>query len=211
MQNTNSSSLTTTTRNTTQSLARSVHDTLREHVADSISKLDVINENPIFMQLNQMSLSSIAAVGLETMTEILEGRQASSPLNLICFVHVVFSLSLVIHEQDVAKHSAAMFKQALLYSDWFSDDDKISFIEVVYTLWKPSQVNDDEIIALLKSPSVGMSKGKQPERFPQGSRSDPLILVAAYFLDGTYAHSTLPSISFPLLKMLMCDYVCALL
>lgn len=187
MQNTNSSSLTTTTRNTTQSLARSVHDTLREHVADSISKLDVINENPIFMQLNQMSLSSIAAVGLEIMTEILEGRQASSPLNLICFVHVVFSLSLVIHEQDVAKHSAAMFKQALLYSDWFSDDDKISFIEVVYTLWKPSQVNDDEIIALLKSrepvPSAGMSKGKQPERFPQGSRSDPLILIAAYFLD----------------------------
>ncbi|PNP52897.1 hypothetical protein THARTR1_06738 [Trichoderma harzianum] len=182
MQNTTNSSTTTT-----QSLARSVQDTLRMHVADSISKLDVINENPIFMQLNQMSLSSIAAVGLETMTEILEGRQASSPLNLVCFVHIVFSLSLVIHEQDVAKHSAALFKQALLYSDWFSDDDKISFIEVVYTLWKPSQVNDDEIIALLKSrspvPSAGMSKGKQPDRFPQGSRSDPLILIAAYFLD----------------------------
>ncbi|KAL6697954.1 hypothetical protein J3F84DRAFT_256865 [Trichoderma pleuroticola] len=182
MQNTTNSSTTTT-----QSLARSVQDTLRMHVADSISKLDVINENPIFMQLNQMSLPSIAAVGLETMTEILEGRQASSPLNLVCFVHIVFSLSLVIHEQDVAKHSAALFKQALLYSDWFSDDDKISFIEVVYTLWKPSQVNDDEIIALLKSrspvPSAGMSKGKQPDRFPQGSRSDPLILIAAYFLD----------------------------
>ncbi|KAL6807974.1 hypothetical protein GGI42DRAFT_260975 [Trichoderma sp. SZMC 28013] len=183
---TNASSLTITTT-TTQSLARSVQDTLRMHVADSISKLSGINENPIFMQLNQMSLSSIAAVGLETMTEILEGRQASSPLNLVCFVHIVFSLSLVIHEQDVAKHSAALFKQALLYSDWLSDDDKISFIEVVYTLWKPSQVNDDEIITLLKSrspiPSAGMSKGKQPERFPQGSRSDPLILIAAYFLD----------------------------
>ncbi|KAL7915780.1 hypothetical protein GGI35DRAFT_6423 [Trichoderma velutinum] len=184
MQNTSSSRFTTTT---TQSLARSVQDTLRTHVTDSISKLDVINENPIFIQLNQMSLSSIAAIGLETMTDILEGRQASSPLNLTCFVHVVFSLSLVVHEQDVAKHSAALFKQALLYSDWFSDDDKISFIEVVYTLWKPSEVNDDEIITLLKSrppiPNASMSKGKQLERFPQGLRSDPLILIAAYFLD----------------------------
>ncbi|EHK20406.1 uncharacterized protein TRIVIDRAFT_68807 [Trichoderma virens Gv29-8] len=183
MRDANSSRLTTTT----QSLARSVQDALRMHVAESRSKLDTINENSLLMQLNQMPLSSVAAIGLETMTDILEGRQASSPLNLVCFLHVVFSLSLVIHEQDASKHSAALFKQALLYSDWFSDDDKIPFIEVVYTLWKPSQVNDDEIIALLKSrppiPSASMSKGKQPERFPQGLRSDPLILIAAYFLD----------------------------
>ncbi|KAL7933658.1 hypothetical protein V8C35DRAFT_327611 [Trichoderma chlorosporum] len=183
MQNANSSSLTTPT----QSLARSVQDALRMHVAESRSKLDTINENSLLMQLNQMPLSSIAAIGLETMNDILQGHQASSPLNLVCFVHVVFSLSLVVHEHNASKHSAALFKQALLYSDWFSDDDKIPFIEVVYTLWKPSEVNDDEIIALLKSrppiPDDGMSKGKQPERFPQGSRSDPLILIAAYFLD----------------------------
>ncbi|KAL7949983.1 hypothetical protein V8C42DRAFT_361057 [Trichoderma barbatum] len=183
MQNVDSSGLTTTT----QSLARSVQDALRMHVADSRSKLDAINKNPLVMQLNQMSPSSVAAAGLETMIDILEGRQAISPLNLVCFVHIVFSLSLVIHEQDASKHSAALFKQALLYSDWFSDDDKIPFIEVVYTLWKPSQVNDDEIIALLKAgppiSAAAMSKGKQPERFPQGLRSDPLILIAAYFLD----------------------------
>lgn len=185
MQNVGSSSHTTTT----QSLARSVQDTLRMHVADSRSKLDAINKNPLVMQLCQMPLSSVAVAGLETMIDILEGRQAASPLNLLCFVHVVFSLSLVIHEQDACKHVAALFKQALLYSDWFSDDDKIPFIEVVYTLWKPSEVNDDEIIILLKSrppiPGATLSKGKQPERSPQGSRSDPLILIAAYFLDGT--------------------------
>lgn len=181
-----SSSLTTT-----QSLARSVQDALRMHIADSRAKLDAINKNALVMQLCQMPLSAVATAGLETMNGILEGRQAASPLNLLCFVHVAFSLSLVIHEHDASKYAAALFKQALLYSDWFSDIDKIPFIEVVYTLWKPNQVHDDEIISLLKSrppmPETVISKGKQPERSLQGLRSDPLILIAAYFLDGTIA------------------------
>ncbi|KAL6881390.1 hypothetical protein J3F83DRAFT_53600 [Trichoderma novae-zelandiae] len=179
-QNVGSSSLTTTT----QSLARSAQDALRMHIAESRSKIGDINENPLMVQLCQMPLSSVAAAGLETMIDILEGRQASSPLNLLCFVHAVFSLSLVVHEQEASRQVGALFKQALLYSDWFSDDDKMLYIEVVYTLWKPSAVRDEEIIELLRSrPSPAMSKGKQPERSLPDLRSDPLVLIAAYFLD----------------------------
>jgi hypothetical protein len=192
LHNVDSSSLTTT-----QSLARSVQDALRMHIADSRNKLDAINQNSLVMQLCQMPLSSVAVAGLETMIDILEGRQNASPLNLLCFVHVVFSLSLVIHEHNASKHVAGLFKQALLYSSWFSEDDKIPFIEVVYTLWKPSEVNDDEIINLLKTsppvPETLISKGKQPERSLQGLRSDPLILIAAYFLDGTHPPHPSPS------------------
>ncbi|TFB03224.1 hypothetical protein CCMA1212_004273 [Trichoderma ghanense] len=185
MQRVGSSSLTTTT---TQSLARSAQDALRMHIDESRSKIDDINENRLMVQLCQMPLPSVATAGLEIMVDMLEGRQASSPLNLLCFVHVVFSLSLVIHEQEASKHVGALFKQALLYSDWFSDDDKMLFIEVVYTLWKPSVVRDEDIIELLKSrPSsmaeAAMAKGKEPERSLPELRSDPLILIAAYFLD----------------------------
>ncbi|PTB70905.1 hypothetical protein BBK36DRAFT_1134103 [Trichoderma citrinoviride] len=183
MQHVGSSGLTTTT----QSLARSAQDALRMHIVESRSKIDDINENRLMVQLCQMPLASVATVGLETMVDILEGRQASSPLNLLCFVHVVFSLSLAVHEQEASKHVGALFKQALLYSDWFSDDDKMLFIEVVYTLWKPSAVRDEDIIELLKSrPSIAeaaVAKGKQPERSLPELRSDPLVLVAAYFLD----------------------------
>ncbi|EGR51786.1 uncharacterized protein TRIREDRAFT_120224 [Trichoderma reesei QM6a] len=179
MQHVGSSSLTTTT----QTLARSALDALQMHIAESRSKLDDINENRLMVQLCQMPLSSVATAGLETMVDLLEGRQASSPLHLLCFVHIVFSLSLVIHEQEASKHVGALFKQALLYSDWFTGDDKMLYFEVVYTLWKPSAVRDEEIIELLKPTEAAMSKGKQPERSLPELRSDPLILIAAHFLD----------------------------
>ncbi|KAL7820991.1 hypothetical protein V8C26DRAFT_392168 [Trichoderma gracile] len=183
MQHVGSSNFTTTT----QSLARSAQDALQMHIAESRSKIDDINENRLMVQLCQLPLPSVAVAGLETMVDVLEGRQASSPLNLLCFVHIVFSLSLVIHEQEASKHVGALFKQALLYSDWFSDEDKMLYIEVVYTLWKPTAIRDEEIIELLKSrPSlteVAMSKGKQPERSLPELRSDPLILIATHFLD----------------------------
>jgi hypothetical protein len=133
-----------------------------------------------------MSLSSVAAAGLETMADVIEGRQNATPLDLLCFVHLVFSLSLVIHEHDASKHAAALFKQALLYSSWFSEPDRTLFIEVVITLWEHSEVDNAEIIQLLQSsPPILDPKGKQPEYSLHGSRSDPLVLLAAYFLDGT--------------------------
>ncbi|GFP53510.1 hypothetical protein TASIC1_0002069400 [Trichoderma asperellum] len=175
-----SSSLTTIT----QSLARSVQDALRMHIADSRNKLESINQNALMKRLCQMSLSSVAAAGLETMADILEGRQNASPLDLLCFIHIVFSLSLVIHEHDASKRAATLFRQALLYSSWFSEPDRTSFIEVVITLWEHCEVDNDEIIQLLQSsPPISDSKGKQPERSLHGLRSDPLVLLAAYFLD----------------------------
>lgn len=133
-----------------------------------------------------MSLSSVAEAGLETMADIIEGRRNASPLDLLCFVHIVFSLSLVIHEHDASKHAAALFKQVLLYSSWFSEPDRTSFIEVVITLWEHGDVDNTEIIHILQSsPLIPDSKGKQPEYSLHGLRSDPLVLLAAYFLDGT--------------------------
>ncbi|KAL7919681.1 hypothetical protein ACQKWADRAFT_300484 [Trichoderma austrokoningii] len=180
LHNVASSSLTTIT----QSLARSVQDALRMHIVDSRNKLETINQNALMKKLCQMSLSAVAATGLETMADIIEGRQNATPLDLLCYVHVVFSLSLVIHEHDASKHAAALFKQALLYSGWFSEPDRTSFIEVVITLWEHSEVGNSEIIELLQSgPAILDSKGKQPERSLHELRSDPLVLLAAYFLD----------------------------
>ncbi|KAL7893601.1 hypothetical protein HDV63DRAFT_184057 [Trichoderma sp. SZMC 28014] len=167
-----------------QSLARSVQDTLRMHIADSRNKLETINQNALMKKLCQMSVSSVAAAGLETMADVIEGRKNASPLDLLCFVHIVFSLSLVIHEHDASKHAAALFKQVLLYSNWFSQPDRTSFIEVVITLWGHSEVDDAEIIQLLRSsPPIPDSKGKQPEYSLHGLGSDPLVLLSAYFLD----------------------------
>ncbi|KAM0449073.1 hypothetical protein ACHAO4_008032 [Trichoderma viride] len=180
----NAASSSLTTVRYSQSLARSVQDALRMHIADSRNKLETINQNALVKELCQMSLSSVAEAGLETMADIIEGRRNASPLDLLCFVHIVFSLSLVIHEHDASKHAAALFKQVLLYSSWFSEPDRTSFIEVVITLWEHGDVDNTEIIHILQSsPLIPDSKGKQPEYSLHGLRSDPLVLLAAYFLD----------------------------
>lgn len=130
-----------------------------------------------------MSLSSIATAGMETMLDFLEGHQHATPLDLLCFIHIIFSLSLVIHEHDALKYAATLFKQALLYSSWFSEPDRTSFIEVVITLWEHNEVDNSEIIQLLQS-TIPDSEGNQPERSLHILKSDPLVLLAAYFLDG---------------------------
>ncbi|KAK5998327.1 hypothetical protein PT974_00706 [Cladobotryum mycophilum] len=174
---------------TAQSLVVSAQDTLQMHIAESMAKLSGLSSNPLANGFCSMPPASVALAGLKTMHDVLEGRQAASPLNLLCFIHVVFSLSLVVHEQDIENRCAGLFKQALLYSFWFSNHDRSSYIEAVYSLWKPNQVSDTDIINLLRAGPAGFAsgsasgKGKEPERSLQGLRSDPLVLVAQYFLD----------------------------
>ncbi|KAL6890819.1 hypothetical protein GGI43DRAFT_425308 [Trichoderma evansii] len=174
---------------TSFALVRSVQDALRMHITDSREKLETIHENSLKKELCQVSLSFIALAGIETMADILEGHQNASPLDLLCFIHIVFSLSLVIHEHDALKYAATLLKQALLYSGWFSEPDRTSFIEVVITLWGHIEVDNNGITQLLQS-TIPDSRGKQPEHSLHILKSDPLVLLAAYFLD-ELEHKTL--------------------
>ncbi|KAM5348358.1 hypothetical protein ACJ41O_008182 [Fusarium nematophilum] len=173
-----------------RSLVGTAWDALEMHVSNSMAKLHQMSKNHLVNQLRNMSAHSIAMNGLETLTDILEGRQPAVPVKLLCFVHLVYCFSLVVHEQDAANRSPDLFAQAMSYSTWFSRQDRQLYIQIVDALWKPATMTEADVVNLVRakaSPSVSRSsslKGKERESAPVHQPStDSLAFVARYFLD----------------------------
>ncbi|KAF5003335.1 hypothetical protein FDECE_10111 [Fusarium decemcellulare] len=173
-----------------RSLVGTAWDALEMHVVESMAKLQQMTKNHLVSQLRSMTAHSIAMSGLETLIDILEGRQPDAPVKLLCFVHLVYCFSLVVHEQDAASRSTDLFGQAMSYSAWFSRHDRQLYIQVVDALWKPASMTEADVVNLVRaktSPSMSRSsslKGKERELAPMHqSNTDSLAFVAQYFLD----------------------------
>ncbi|CAM1511282.1 Fc.00g087950.m01.CDS01 [Cosmosporella sp. VM-42] len=172
------------------SLVRTAKDTLEMHIASSMERLQQISKNHLVNQLRNMSPQSIALTGLEALTEILEGRRPTAPVKLLCFVHLVYSFSLVVYEQDVASRSTDLFGQAMSYSAWFSRHDSLAYRHIVNALWKPAAMSEADVHNLIRakvSPAVsrtGSLKGKElaMDNIHQPN-TDSLAFAAQHFLD----------------------------
>lgn len=170
-------------------LMYSARDTLDLHVSASLEKLEQLSRsgnNHVAAQFCNMKANSVSLTGFETMSELLQGKQVQSPGQLLSFLHVVYSLSLVIHEQDATNWWAELFTQAVSYSSGMSQEDRHAYLQVVDFLWKPGDLTDEEFMEILQQclsqPSTSAWKGKQPA----GSigSNDPLLFISQYFLDG---------------------------
>lgn len=172
------------------SLVGSAQDALHLHIADSMMKLHGLRENHIADEFCAMSPVSVALTALETTIEVLEDQQPTCPVKLLCFFHFIYSLSLVVHEQDAQSRCSDLFTQALAYRSSVSHRDRRAFIEVVYCLWKPAKESGDSVTNLLQEEMIkpgssqSRGKGKEPVRVFQGSGANPLVFLAQYFLDG---------------------------
>ncbi|RFN46575.1 hypothetical protein FIE12Z_9200 [Fusarium flagelliforme] len=173
-----------------QSLIGTIWSTLRLHIANSMSKLDHVTKNPLITQLKSLTSETIAVKGLDVLVDIIEGRQPSVLLDTLCFVHMGYCFSFIIHEHDAANRSAELFGQAMSYSSLFSREDRQFYIQIVKAIWKPANMTDAGVVSILRakaSASVSRSpsiKGKE-HRFAATHRSDAdsLVSVAKYFLD----------------------------
>jgi hypothetical protein len=173
-----------------QSLIGTIWSTLRLHIANSMSKLDHVTKNPLVTQLKSLTSETIAVKGLDTLVDIIEGRQPSVLLDTLCFVHMGYCFSFIIHEHDAANRSAELFGQAMAYSSLFSREDRQFYIQIVKAIWKPANMTDVGVVSILRakaSASVSRSpsiKGKEPG-FVATHRSDAdsLVSAAKYFLD----------------------------
>ncbi|KAM4056670.1 zinc finger protein [Hirsutella rhossiliensis] len=169
-------------------LAQSVRKTLQVHVESSVDRLGN-DENPLAQEFCQMTACSVAVAGLEAMENIFEGHPETSPVKLLCFVHVVYSFSLMVHEQDAFNRSMQFFAQAVAYSCWLPHQDMQSYILAVGLLWKPESMADDAFAelqraSLSRSGSKSLSpKGKERADVPGRFRCDPLLLAAQHVLD----------------------------
>lgn len=176
-----------------RSLVGTALDALEMHVVDSMDKLQSLTKNSLVNQLRNMSTHSIAMDGLETLTQILQGHRPTSPVKLLCFVHIIYSFSLVIHEQDAPSRSSDLFAQAISYSAWFPRQDRPNYQQIVNALWKPANMTKEEMFTLVRAktslPTSSSLKGKEPETVPVHQVStDSLAFVAQYFLDRESLH-----------------------
>lgn len=178
-------------------LINTAWDTLEMHVSASTERLRNVQNNDLVGKLRDMSPEVVAVAGLQTLDRIQSREAVTSAIDLLCFVHLVYSLSLVIHEQDAPNRGTNLFTQAVSYASWLSREDRRAYLPVVDALWKPSSMSEDDAAGLIrKTSAASRQRGKEPQYLAPDPCTDPLIAVAQFFLDGRVAlglnHSRIP-------------------
>ncbi|KAK3368892.1 hypothetical protein B0T24DRAFT_532214 [Lasiosphaeria ovina] len=177
----------------TKALVGSAWDALQEHILSSMLKLDNVKGNPLADQLKPMSSKTVAMAGLRTVRTFLDGVQPSSASDMLCFVHLAYALSLVVHEQDASHKSRDFFLQCLSYVHFLPRSDQEPYTQLAIAIWKPSDVTREDIKTYLATtarqlPNTSFSiKGKSPEvvgrDYYGGHAPDALLTAARNFLD----------------------------
>lgn len=169
----------------TRALVGSAWDALQEHVTSSISKLSHVEDNPLVERLRAQTAKGVALNGLSTLKRILQGDELADPLDYICFIHLVYAMSLIVHGDELMVRCDLLYQQALSYRRFLSPAYLEDYTQIVTTIWEPAsnEQSQTEDTALGGSSNY---KGKQPD-YRTESRldvgSDPLVAVGQNFLD----------------------------
>ncbi|KAK9422354.1 hypothetical protein SUNI508_04710 [Seiridium unicorne] len=165
----------------TKTLVSHTWETIKEHTAFSMPNIRHVN-NTLARQLENYSPKDILSRGLASLRNILGGVDSKDPLDYLCFIHVIYAFSVIIHEEEVATHINKLFKQALAYRGFLSPGDREAYSAVVTAIWEP-RTSEEASSSLGRSSSL---KGKDPELRTNANvpfQLDPLIVVAQNFLD----------------------------
>ncbi|OBR12490.1 Zinc finger protein [Colletotrichum higginsianum IMI 349063] len=182
------------------SLVGSAWDTLKTHITSSLRKLRHLTHNPLVGQLQSVSSQEIANRGLAVLKVLLEGGRSTSSVDMLCFIHVTYSLSLIVHEDDTRNRSKQLFAQAFCYSNWLAAGERTDYAEVASAIWQPLDLSLGELDELISEQDGRVSstppslKGKESASPPSGNqlKKDILLEVARFFLD-ELEHAVLPS------------------
>ncbi|OLN88109.1 hypothetical protein CCHL11_00382 [Colletotrichum chlorophyti] len=172
------------------SLVGSAWDALKAHISFSVEKLQYLSQNPLAGQLRSLSPAQIADTGLMTLNEIIEGRQPTSGIGILCFVHITYALSIIVHEDDTRNRSKQLFAQAFSYGSMLTTWERPAYLELASAIWGPLDLSADEMIVLLSEHREGSiyrssSKGKECAAASSTYRPnyDILVDIAHFFLD----------------------------
>lgn len=170
----------------TRTLVGTTWDALKEHMTYSLANVKHI-DNPLARRLESLSVMEIALKGLSTLRSILNGVDPTDALDYLCFVHVIYAFSIIIHEDELATRSNTLYQQALAYRGFLSSGEYDAYSAIVAAIWQPTEQGDPEGTSASSMSRSSSLKGKDPElrlnsRTPV--RADPLVGVAQNFLDG---------------------------
>lgn len=171
-------------------LIRSALEAFQLHIAVSTDRMKGIRDNPLVDRVCNMPHSTVAVVGLDTLISILEGSVVNSPLDLLCFVHLAYSFSVVVHEHNAPTRETELFSQAVSYASWLTREDRKCYLQIVDLLWKPGSMSEDVALGLMRKASAASrssrGKGKETVDMSNTASQDSLAGVAQFFLDGMF-------------------------
>ncbi|KAI0553354.1 hypothetical protein F4679DRAFT_466421 [Xylaria curta] len=171
----------------TKTLVEQVWDALGEHFSNSVSKLSRLQNNPLADNLRGQTPRTVASAGLLRFRRILsQGYSArQDPLEYLCFIHLIYSISLVAHQENLIAISNKLYEQAIAYSVLFDPTYRNSYCQIVTTIWQQNSHEAGEQFRDLTNRPTG-NKGKEPD-YHSGSMTianpDPLVVTGQDFLD----------------------------
>ncbi|KAI1482049.1 hypothetical protein F4774DRAFT_353342 [Daldinia eschscholtzii] len=170
----------------TRTLVETVWVALQEHVASSRHKLSHIEGNPLVQRLQTQSIKTVALNGLSSLRRMLQGDSVTDPFDYLCFIHLVYTLSLVVHENELVTRCTALYQQALAYRRFLGPAHRDYYTQIVVEIWQPTLEEQPQAFRGACTDGSSNSKGKEPE-YRTGLRInleiDPLIAVGQNFLD----------------------------
>ncbi|KAI0541222.1 hypothetical protein GGR58DRAFT_37178 [Xylaria digitata] len=170
-------------------LVEQVWDALGEHFSNSVSKLSRLQNNPLADSLRAQTTRTVAAAGLARFRRAINPNYPArpDPLEYLCFVHLIYSVSLVMHEENLTARSSKLYEQAVAYGAALDVTHRDNYYQIVTTIWQQNSQESTSRGRIRDSANRPTgNKGKEPDYHP-GSASttnlDPLVVTGQNFLD----------------------------
>ncbi|KAI0447074.1 hypothetical protein F4803DRAFT_558997 [Xylaria telfairii] len=171
----------------TKALVEQVWDALGAHFSNSLLKLSKLQNNPLADSLREQTPRTVASNGLARFRRILnQGYTARpDPLECLCFIHLMYSISLVLHEDNLVALSNKLYEQAIAYTTLFDATCHNSYYQIVTTIWQQNSQEPRGRFGDSTTRPAG-NKGKEPD-YQSNSMTivspDPLVITGQNFLD----------------------------
>jgi hypothetical protein len=172
----------------TKALVQQVWEVLGAHFSNSTLKLSRIPNNPLANNLRIQTLRAVASAGIRKLKKALNPNYTrQDPLECLCFVHLMYSISLVIHEDGLITRSGKLYEQAMAYGTLFDAAYRDDYYQVVAAIWQNPQPSMPH--GRLREPTNRLTedKGKEPDYHTSSMAPidpDPLVVTGQHFLDG---------------------------
>jgi hypothetical protein len=172
-----------------RTLVEQVWDALSAHFSNSALRLSRLQHNPLAASLRAQTPRTVASNGLTRFRRILEQDYSPphEPLEYLCFIHLIYSFSLVLHEDNLATQSAELYEQAMAYNALLDIASRDQYCQVVSAIWH--QNSQDLVLQGRFGDSTNRrtgNKGKEPDYHPGSitmANPDPLVIAGQRFLD----------------------------
>ncbi|KAI1819036.1 hypothetical protein F4861DRAFT_195836 [Xylaria intraflava] len=172
-----------------KALVEQVWDTLSEHFSTSVSKLNRLQNNSLAGSLRVQTLGAVASAGLTRLRKFInhDYHTRPDPFEYLCFIHLIHSISLVIHEDGLTTRSNKLYGQAMAYSERFGTAYRDDYRQIVTVIWQPNS-QEPTSRGQITDPANRPIGNKGKELDDQISRAgtmnpDPLVITGQNFLD----------------------------